>query len=731
MALLTRNGKRLTGLNLSFFLGFIFIFANTLSAQTPLLCSTSATNQDVRSEGLTEPVGSILLNCTGGTPGQTVSTNLTATFPTAVTNRVNSAGNPDTLLTVDNGSGPLPTGSPAVLLSSNTLAFNGVTATVPATRALVFRLTNVRLAVNLLPAGSPVTAYFSSTSLSVTSSTAVVATPRAALLSNGANTGITCAGSPLPATFDVPGFFAAGTRFSSLRVTEGFGNAFIPKDASSDSGTRIVVNYSNFPTSARVFLPDFVAGNSATQPTAAGDLGGTGTPTGGVYTPTNGGTLLLARVIGHDANGAGGAPIATKAAFTGQTALKSVTEVALTGGAGVAVYEVIDASDSTQEIAQFPTFIGLSTTSNAVTIANAALTLGPVSIVATATPTDPVPRFRRTAPASDCQFVGDCNANYFPLLSVFGPAAINFRSPLNGLQDTEFFQIINQNPGTLLSYSVSVSYQNGSGFVFISPSETQGNTNASLRVILNASGLTPGVYQAQVIISAGSAGSRTIPITVTVDPPVAPAISISSVTNAATLAAGPLVAGSLGTIKGVNLAGTNVAVTFDGIVAPILFKSATQINFQVPSALAAKTTSQLVVTVDGVATKPQAVTLAAAAPGIFGVLNQDGTVNASGNPAAPGSILQIFATGLPTAGSLPPNFATTQVEAIVSPSPGGPLTPSFPASVLYAGDAPGLVGVQQVNVALTNPTAVNPQISICSTNLVLRACSPPFPITVR
>ncbi len=720
MALLTRNGERLTGLKLSFLSCFLFLFANTLSAQTPLLCSTSSTNQDVRAEGLTEAVGSILLNCSRGTPGQMVSTNLTATFPTAVTNRVNSAGNPDTQLTVDNGSGPVNAGSPAIFLSPNTLAFNGVTAMVPASGALVFRLTNVRLAINLLPSGAPVTASFSSTSLSVTNSTAIVTTPRSALLSNGSNTGINCSGSPLPATLDLPSLFAAGTRFTSLRITEGFGNAFVPKDALSDSGTRIVVNYSNFPKGARIFIPDYVTGNSATQPTAAGDLGGAATPTGGIYTPAVGGTLLLARVIGHDSNGAGGAPIATKAAFTGPTPLKTVTEVALTAGVGVAVYEVIDSNDSTQEIAQFPTFIGLSST-NGVTIANAALTVGPVSTVATATTTDPVPR--RTVPASDCQFVGDCNATYFPLLSVFGPAEIKFRSPLNGLQYSENFFINNQNPGTLLTYNASITYQNGSGFAFIPPSEVQGNGNATIRVFVNAAGLAPGVYQAQLIISAGSAGSRTIPITVTVDPVAAPAISVTSVTNAATLTTGPLVAGSLGTIKGVNLGGTNVAVTFDGITAPVLFKNATQINFQVPPALAAKATAQLVVTTDGISTKPQAVTLAAAAPGIFGVLNQDGTVNASGNPAAPGSILQIFATGLAT--------VAFQVEGIVSPPAGGPLTPSFPAIILYAGDAPGLIGVQQVNVALTNPTAVNPQISICSTNLTLQACSQPFPITVR
>ncbi len=714
MAPHTRNGKRLTGLNLSF-LCFLVLTSSTLSAQSPLLCSTSATNLDVRAEGLTEPIGSILLNCTGGAPGQVVTMNLTATFPTAVTNRINSAGSPDALLTVDTGSGPVVTGSP-VLLASNTIAFNGATVTVPAGRALVFRIGNVRLAIAPLSPGFPVGAQLSSTALTLTPSSIVVATPRAALLSNGVNTGITCAGSPLPATLDLPSLFAAGTRFTSLRITEGFGNAFVPKDGVSDSGTRILVSYSNFPTGARIFVPDYVAGNSATQPTAAGDLGGAGTPTGGVYTPTATGMLLLARVVGADASGASGAPIATKAAFTSATALNSVTEVPLSGGTGFAVYEVIDSSDATQESAQFPTFLGLASTNGAVTVANATVTLGPVSTVGTGTTSDAVPRFRRTAPGSDCQFLGDCSAKYFPLLSVGGAAAINFRSPLNGLQDTEFFQIINLNPGTLLSYSATVVYRSGSGYVFIPPTDAQGSANATIRVIVNAAGLAPGVYQADLVIAAGSAGSRTIPITVTVDAPAAPVVTVTQVTNAATFAGGPLVAGSLGTIKGANLGGTNVAVTFDGIPAPILFKSATQINFQVPAALAAKTTAQLVVTVDGVSSPPQAIALAAAAPGIFGVLNQDGSVNTSSAPAAPGSVIQIFATGLST--------ASFRVVAVIADREN--LNP------IYAGDAPGIDGVQQVNAAVPNDIVTGQlKLQVCSTNLTLRACSPAVSLTVR
>ena len=55
---------------------------------------------------------------------------------------------------------------------------------------------------------------------------------------------------------------------------------------------------------------------------------------------------------------------------------------------------------------------------------------------------------------------------------------------------------------------------------------------------------------------------------------------------------------------GSHLAGKSVTVTFDGSPATILYSSDTQINLQVPAAVASKTSSNLVVTVDGVASAP-------------------------------------------------------------------------------------------------------------------------------
>ena len=52
-----------------------------------------------------------------------------------------------------------------------------------------------------------------------------------------------------------------------------FAGAFQNKDTTTDSGTRVLVRYSNVPAGARIFVPDVIAGSSAVEPTSGGDLG--------------------------------------------------------------------------------------------------------------------------------------------------------------------------------------------------------------------------------------------------------------------------------------------------------------------------------------------------------------------------------------------------------------------------------------------------------------------------
>src|ERR1044072_1023355 len=93
----------------AFFIVFILaLFAVPSYSQAPLVCTVSATPVTVRSEGLAEKMGDIVLGCTGGTPGLTITGNLTVQLTVPITNRLNAGTGGDIVITADTGSGPVP-----------------------------------------------------------------------------------------------------------------------------------------------------------------------------------------------------------------------------------------------------------------------------------------------------------------------------------------------------------------------------------------------------------------------------------------------------------------------------------------------------------------------------------------------------------------------------------------------------------------------------------------------
>lgn len=167
----------------------------------------------------------------------------------------------------------------------------------------------------------------------------------------------------------------------------------------------------------------------------------------------------------------------------------------------------------------------------------------------------------------------------------------------------------------------------------------------------------------------------------------------------------PFSGASLPTSLGVG--GANTSVTIDGVAAPLLYTSATQVSCVVPLAVAPGSASgpqvNVLVTYNGVtAATPLKVNVAASDPGIFtissagqaAVLNintsvvpNDYSVNGSKNPAPVGSWIAIYATG----------FGTTSCVAAVgspcdSPAPtaaqfvgGGTVTPTGALAVTIGG----------------------------------------------
>jgi uncharacterized protein (TIGR03437 family) len=114
------------------------------------------------------------------------------------------------------------------------------------------------------------------------------------------------------------------------------------------------------------------------------------------------------------------------------------------------------------------------------------------------------------------------------------------------------------------------------------------------------------------------------------------------------------------------------------------------------------------VTAGGLQTATKSVPLHSTAPGIFllaqgwaAAVNQDGSVNGSDDAAAPGASIAVYVTGL---GAVSPPVATgapapaesfSMVTSMVTATLGGQ-----PAMVLFAGLAPGYVGLYQVNLMI-------------------------------
>lgn len=206
-------------------------------------------------------------------------------------------------------------------------------------------------------------------------------------------------------------------------------------------------------------------------------------------------------------------------------------------------------------------------------------------------------------------------------------------------------------------------------------------------------------------------------------------IVAEGITNGATLKVGPVAPGEIISIFGFDLgpaggvglaldetgkvtnslAGTQVL--FDGVPAPLLYVSQGQINTVVPYGVAGKTTTRVQVQINGRITGTTTLQVTAASPGLFAITNENGSLNTASNPAARGSVLVLYGTG---EGQTIPEGVDGGVATAVFPKPVQEVSVTIggrPATVLYAGAAPGFVsGVFQLNVTI--PAGLNGTLPI-------------------
>jgi uncharacterized protein (TIGR03437 family) len=230
-----------------------------------------------------------------------------------------------------------------------------------------------------------------------------------------------------------------------------------------------------------------------------------------------------------------------------------------------------------------------------------------------------------------------------------------------------------------------------------------------------------------------------------------PSINAGGVVNAASYIGGAIARGELIAIFGTNFGAAVAAaaapensfypmgvgrtqVLFNGYPVAITAVGPNQINAIVPNAPTSGTTQSVQVEVDAALSLAVSVPLAAALPGLStldmsgsgeaAVVNQDGSINSPSNPAAPGSIVSFYGTGMGTlylppmglgAVAPPSNYFTYLLDGAITistpyPMPQAPVAVTIggkQALVLYAGDAPFLTnGVFQVNAQI--PADITP-----------------------
>ncbi len=205
-----------------------------------------------------------------------------------------------------------------------------------------------------------------------------------------------------------------------------------------------------------------------------------------------------------------------------------------------------------------------------------------------------------------------------------------------------------------------------------------GDGNAAILAQLTAP--TGVLFSASGVYVTDSGNNRIRQLVGSASQSTAAPIVIVTAVNAASLTPGPVVPGMLLALLG---AGSVSDVSFNGIDAPILSSSSTEVLVRVPVALEGVQTVQIAV--DQI--PPIIANVVDAAPALFAnasgqaaVINQDGTLNSPSNPAARGSIVTLFGTGEGVTG-LPFTL----------------LIAGYTGSILYAGPSGNYPGMFQIN----------------------------------
>jgi uncharacterized protein (TIGR03437 family) len=186
---------------------------------------------------------------------------------------------------------------------------------------------------------------------------------------------------------------------------------------------------------------------------------------------------------------------------------------------------------------------------------------------------------------------------------------------------------------------------------------------------------TPRTPGSQVVVTARATApgfpAATAPISGAVAPNVAPILYANGTLNAFAIAAEPgvpIAPGSIVQIYGSGLAGQTMSggtiplqtslggtsVIVGGILAPLYYVSAGQLNAQIPFELTPGQPAELIVSANGALTTPQTIQLAAVSPGIaeypsgYAIAQHgaDASLITDASPAKPGEYIVLYLAGM-------------------------------------------------------------------------------------
>jgi len=168
--------------------------------------------------------------------------------------------------------------------------------------------------------------------------------------------------------------------------------------------------------------------------------------------------------------------------------------------------------------------------------------------------------------------------------------------------------------------------------------------------------------------------------------------------------------------------------------APLFYVGPSQVNAQVPFELESDRQLQVRIEVNGVSTAPEPLQTSAARPGIFTLgppygnqgailiansnkLAMPVTAGVPGEPAQAGGVISIFCTGL---GATDPAVASGQPGPSIEPLARAKTLPTvtiggLPATVSFAGLAPGFAAVYQVNAQVPAGVAAGDALPVVIT----------------